>query len=1129
MTGKNWTIGAAFMLALTAATFAQNESVNGAIYTTVANGTDVNANIYDAKEDVYLNGGPQRLTNPGLRPDGRYYFQVTDPSGKVLLSTDHVTCRQVVVSGGRIVGVPTDAPPVTCTTGWHALGTFNGANGEHPVQLFPYLDTPNRGGEYKAWVTPVDYYDATADVTACRAGAPCHGFVASSSKTDNFKVKRGKDSHLTVCKFEDKDSNGVQDQGEPFIPGWPITATGVDGGSDFQTGPNGCVTFTYSGFTNGNVNQTQRVTLTETTIGSEWTQTAPADGTDLDGVFTVALGVISVDLVPGDELVAPSFGNHKAEKVLDNLVVTKTAFPTYTKTYTWTIAKSVEQASLKTAGAATANYTVTVGHDRGTTSNHEVTGDITVSNSNPTPITGVNVTDAVDNGATACTVTDGTNLTIPANGSVVRSYTCSYGALPAAGINTATADGLQGSSGTAAVDFAFAVVVPVDGSVNITDSLGGSLGRVSVDDANPTIITYPVTFNDQAGTCTTHPNTATITETGQSAHQSVEVCVGADLAVSKTAVPSFTRTYNWKIGKTVDTNRIAQAGLSAAFNYTVTAGGTAFTDSAWQVNGQITVSNPNTWEAITLTSLSDDNPACVVDPGPYVVPAASAGSAGTLAVNYSCTATGASGTNGATATWDNSAYLTPRGTASGSADFAFTTPTTRVNQTITVTDTFNGTPTTLGTLTATDSTPYTSASYTYANTVTGVAGTCTTANNTATTGLTGIGQSAAQAVQLCVGANLIVSKTAVASFNSAITKAVDKTRVEQAGGSATFNYTVVVTESGWTVNGNITVRNPNDWQSITANVSDELSGCSVTGGGSVTVGPSGLATLPYNCTFGSAPSAASGSNMATASWNEAAASTPNGSASGSAGYSFSPLTVTDTFNGTPTSFGPIAGNTASTTFTYFHTVTNGIGSQCTAYNNRAVIDQTGASASQSVNICNTATGGLTMGFWQNRNGQSLISGTNQTVLAAYLRQYAPFANLTTPITTYVTNVIKAANASGASMNAMLKAQMLATALDVYFGGGPGGNPLNAATPIGSVKIDLTMVNKAIGSAFYENTSSSFGGATTLTVSQLLSYAASRSNLGGSVWYAQVKSGLNSQELAKDTFDAINNQVAWIAP
>ena len=34
--------------------------------------------------------------------------------------------------------------------------------------------------------------------------------------------------------------------------------------------------------------------------------------------------------------------------------------------------------------------------------------------------------------------------------------------------------------------------------------------------------------------------------------------------------------------------------------------------------------------------------------------------------------------------------------------------------------------------------------------------------------------------------------------------------------------------------------------------------------------------------------------------------------------------------------------------------------------------------------------------------------------------------------TYVTNVIKAANASGAAMNAMLKAQMLATALDVYF-------------------------------------------------------------------------------------------------
>jgi hypothetical protein len=46
------------------------------------------------------------------------------------------------------------------------------------------------------------------------------------------------------------------------------------------------------------------------------------------------------------------------------------------------------------------------------------------------------------------------------------------------------------------------------------------------------------------------------------------------------------------------------------------------------------------------------------------------------------------------------------------------------------------------------------------------------------------------------------------------------------------------------------------------------------------------------------------------------------------------------------------------------------------------------------------------------------------------------------------------------------------------------------------------------------------------VSQPLAYAASQSNIGGNLWYGQAKA---IQELAKNTFDAINNQVAYIAP
>ena len=139
--------------------------------------------------------------------------------------------------------------------------------------------------------------------------------------------------------------------------------------------------------------------------------------------------------------------------------------------------------------------------------------------------------------------------------------------------------------------------------------------------------------------------------------------------------------------------------------------------------------------------------------------------------------------------------------------------------------------------------------------------------------------------------------------------------------------------------------------------------------------------------------------------------------------------------------------------------------------------------------------------------------------------YNPFKDLPTgTAANYVYNIIKAASASGASMNAMLKGQMLATALDVYFSDPAlGGNRIGAPVPIGGVWIDLTKINKPIGSGSFKDVSSAFGGALSMKVSDMLTYAASQSNIGGSKWYGQVKA---TQELAKDAFNAINNQVAF---
>ncbi len=182
--------------------------VSGAIFTTDVAGNIVNANLYANKCDVYLDGGPGPNAPAGAAglPDGDYYFQVTDPSGKKLLSTDAVTSRQFSVSGGLITGVS--------GAGNHGTG-LDTDHGAATIQLCPYLNTTNPGGVYKVWVTPVADYGP----------GKFFGFVASSSKTDNFKVKSSgpETACLSVDKFNDQNGNFAQDATDPHLTGWPVT------------------------------------------------------------------------------------------------------------------------------------------------------------------------------------------------------------------------------------------------------------------------------------------------------------------------------------------------------------------------------------------------------------------------------------------------------------------------------------------------------------------------------------------------------------------------------------------------------------------------------------------------------------------------------------------------------------------------------------------------------------------------------------------------------------------------------------------------------------------------------------------------------------------------------------------
>jgi hypothetical protein len=409
-----------------------------------------------------------------------------------------------------------------------------------------------------------------------------------------------------------------------------------------------------------------------------------------------------------------------------------------------------------------------------------------------------------------------------------------------------------------------------------------------------------------------------------------------------------------------------------------------------------------------------------------------------------------------------------------------------------------------------------------------------------------------------------VLKSATPSFNRAfgwtIKKSVDKTLVEQVGGTATFNYTVTVThdsgtDSNWQVQGNIVVSNPNGF-AVTVDVTDAIDNggvCTVTGGAGATVpGGSVPSPFPYICIYPLPPSPPIGTNTATITWAKqgsleagtASYSVPNIDFSTTVpNLSDNCVAVTDTFAG---ALGTVCvGGTNPTPFTYSRTIPVPQ-FNCLFFPNTATFttNTTGTTGSSgaTVEVCGPAkTGALTMGFWQNKNGQAIITGQAKLGVCpsgTWLRLDAPFQDLSATATcsqvaTYVFNVIKAASASGPAMNAMLKAQMLATALDVYFSDpGLGGNKIGAPAPIGGVVIDLTMICKMIDgtggtatcSGTYENTTAAFGGTPSLqSVSQILAYAASQSTAGGSVWYGQVKA---TQELAKNTFDAINNQVAF---
>jgi hypothetical protein len=212
---------------------AAGAQVSGAIFTTTPDGAIVNENVHYAnKADVFLSGGPGPNAPPGAAglPPGEYYFMVTDPSGKQLLSSDSARNRCVVIGNG---GYMTNQ---ACTSpGTHQLNPkAGGAAQESVVQLIPFNDTPNNGGVYKAWMTPIGAYVGDIDAIGNQnCGNGCfHGFKPAASKTDNFKVRDVVTYCITAAKYLDDKKTGLTP-----TSGWPI----VFDGNVLHTGEDGQV------------------------------------------------------------------------------------------------------------------------------------------------------------------------------------------------------------------------------------------------------------------------------------------------------------------------------------------------------------------------------------------------------------------------------------------------------------------------------------------------------------------------------------------------------------------------------------------------------------------------------------------------------------------------------------------------------------------------------------------------------------------------------------------------------------------------------------------------------------------------------------------------------------------------
>jgi hypothetical protein len=691
--------------------------------------------------------------------------------------------------------------------------------------------------------------------------------------------------------------------------------------------------------------------------------------------------------------------------------VTKTANETFTRTYNWTIDKSVtpDTWGLFDGESGTSQYTIAVDKTGFTDSNWAVSGNITITNTSDQDAVVTSVTDNISGvGAVTPTCPGGLPATLEPDDVLVCTYSSG---LPDGTTRTNTASATLASGPVFSDDEQILFGAPtteVNGTIHVVDNnlaLPGEPVAFSDDGSVTVEKTFDcssLTIADGASGSYSFTNTATIQETSQSDSEQVDVtCYRLD--VEKTVVESRTRTWNWTITKTVDpASWDLFDGETGTSEYTISVDKTGFTDSAWSVSGSITISNPHptrtatinsVTDVITATGLTDVNAtvgACSGDAtAPYTVPAG-----GNIVCTYSATLnSGADRTNTATATqqlydfdWADPPVAdgTEAYTDAEDVDFSEAT-TTEVNATIHVSDddlNFSGEPREFSddgsfsftkdfdcsSLTIADGS---SDSYSF--------------DNTARINETNQTDDATVDVT-CY--RLDVAKDADESLTRTWTWTIDK-RADQTsltldvGQSFTVNYAVEVNassiDSAWAVSGTITITNPHpDRDAIINSVADVISALGLTDVNATISDCDGDTTAPYTVPKGDSiecdysatlGSAADRTNTATATqqlydFDEDLVATADGTEAytGSADVDFTEatinqidecITVTDTYAGT---LGTVCAGVDALpkTFTYSRTVGPVTVEQCGGFtvDNTATFttNDTATTGSDSVSI-----------------------------------------------------------------------------------------------------------------------------------------------------------------------------------